>query len=97
MKNGGNEMKLSKIGKRIIAVTMAAAVFVSGIVFSPAQKIKAQSPEPTVKVLGATIRTEGNKIGTQSLRVGIEVDNASYASNCGIKNKRLKDSGRPLL
>lgn len=87
MKNGGNEMNLSKIGKRIIAVTMTAAVVVSGIVFSPNKTIKAADTEPQVRVLGATLRTEGNKTGTQSLRVGIEVINASYASECGIKVK----------
>ena len=84
-------MNLSKIGKRIIAVTMTAAVVVSGIVFSPNKTIKAADTEPQVRVLGATLRTEGNKTGTQSLRVGIEVANASYASECGIKVK-LKDS-----
>ena len=42
MKNGGNEMNLSKMGKRIIAVTMAAAVIVSGIVFSSDKKLKPQ-------------------------------------------------------
>ena len=51
-------MKLSKMGKRIIAVTMAAAVIVSGIVFSPDKKIKAADTEPQVKVLGATILKE---------------------------------------
>lgn len=80
-------MNLSKIGKRIIAVTMTAAVVVSGIVFSPNKTIKAADTEPQVRVLGATLRTEGNKTGTQSLRVGIEVINASYASECGIKVK----------
>ena len=89
-------MKLSKIGKKIIAVTMAAAVVVSGIVFSPDKKIKAADPEPTVKALGATLRTEGNKAGTQSLRIGIEVANASYASECGIRVK-VKGSEKEIV
>lgn len=42
---------------------------------------------PTVSVLGATLRTEGNKDGTQSLRIAIQVNNASKACACGIKLK----------
>ena len=79
------------LGKKTIALAMAAAVIVSGFAFPSAKTVKAEDPEPTVKVLGATLRTDGNTVGTQSLRVGIEVSNASYASNCGIKIK-IKDS-----
>ena len=56
--NGGNGIECFKMGKRIIAVTMAAAVIVSGIVFSSDKKIKAADTEPQVKVLGATILKE---------------------------------------
>lgn len=80
-----------RLGKKTIALVMAATVAISGFVFPSAKTAKAADPEPTVKVLGATLRTDGNNQGTQSLRVGIEVANASYASECGIKVK-LKDS-----
>lgn len=46
-------MNLSKIGKRIIAVTMTAAVVVSGIVFSPNKTIKAADTESTGKGFGS--------------------------------------------
>lgn len=79
-------MKLSKMGKRIIAVTMAAAVIVSGIVFSPDKKIKAADTEPQVKVLGATIlKEEAADESSQSMRLAIQVANASYAEMCGIE------------
>lgn len=91
-------MKLSKMGKRIIAVTMAAAVVVSGIVFSPDKKIKAADPEPQVKVLGATILkdevTDGSK---QSMRLAIQVANASYAEMCGIEVKVDGSTKAPVL
>ena len=80
-----------RLGKKTIALVMAATVAISGFAFPSAKTAKAADPEPTVKVLGATLRTDGNNQGTQSLRVGIEVANASYASECGIKVK-LKDS-----
>ena len=53
---------------------MAATVAISGFAFPSAKTAKAADPEPTVKVLGATLRTDGNNQGTQSLRVGIEDD-----------------------
>lgn len=74
---------------------MAAAVAISGFALPSAKTTKAADIGPTVKVLGATLRTDGNKTGTQSLRVGIEVANASYASNCGIKIK-IKGSDKEI-
>lgn len=76
-----------RLGKKTIALVMAATVALSGFMFPSVKTAKAADPEPTVKVLGATLRTEGNTAGTQSLRVGIEVANASYASECGIRVK----------
>ena len=90
-------MKLSKIGKKIIAVTMAAAVVVSGIVFSPDKKIKAADPEPQVKVLGATILEEEAADGTQSMRLAIQVANASYAEMCGIEVSVEGSTKAPVL
>lgn len=45
--------------------------------------VQAAGSAPTVKVLGATLRLDGEN-GTQSLRLGIEVSNASMAKDCGI-------------
>lgn len=91
-------MKLSEMGKRIIAVTMAAAVVVSGIVFSPDKTIKAADPEPQVKVLGATVLkdevTDGN---SQSMRLAIQVANASYAEMCGIEVSVEGSTKDPVL
>lgn len=97
MKNGGNEMKLSKMGKRIISVTMAAAVIVTGIAFSPDKTIKAADPEPQVKVLGATILEEDSADGSQSMRLAIQVANASYAEMCGIEVSVEGSTKDPVL
>lgn len=91
-------MKLSKMGKRIIAVTMAAAVIVSGIVFSPDKKIKAADTEPQVKVLGATIlKEEAADESSQSMRLAIQVANASYAEMCGIEVSVEGSTKGPVL
>lgn len=91
-------MKLSKMGKRIIAVTMAAAVVVSGIVFSPDKTIKAADPEPQVKVLGATIlKEEAADESIQSMRLAIQVANASYAEMCGIEVSVDGSTKAPVL
>ena len=50
------------------------------------KEAKATSGEPTVEVLGATLRLDG-KSGYQSMRVGIKVTNASKAKACGINLK----------
>ncbi len=81
-----------KLGRKTIALVMAAAVALSGAAVSNYGAVKAAEAEPTVKVLGATLAADNDK-GFQSLRVGIEVSNASYASECGIKLK-LKDSSK---
>ncbi len=77
-------MKLSKMGKKIISVTMAAAFVLTSFAVPWVKNAKAADLEPTVKLLGATLRVEGNESGTQSVRVGIRVDNAQNASECGI-------------
>ena len=91
-------MNLSKIGKRIIAVTMTAAVVVSGIVFSPNKTIKAADTEPQVRVLGATIlKEEAADESSQSMRLAIQVANASYAEMCGIEVSVEGSTKGPVL
>ncbi len=97
MKKGGNEMRLSKMAKKIIAVTMAAAVVVSGIVFLPDKTIKAADLEPQVKVLGATILEEAAEDQSQSMRLAIQVSNASYADMCGIEVGVEGSTKEPVL
>lgn len=77
-------MKLSKMGKKIIAVTMAAAFVLTSFAVPRVKNAKAADTMPSVKLLGTTLRVEGNESGTQSVRVGIRVDNAQNASECGI-------------
>lgn len=55
-----------RLGKKTIALVMAATVAISGFAFPSAKTAKAADPEPTVKVLGATLRTDGNNQGTHS-------------------------------
>lgn len=76
-------MFLSKKGARALASSMALAFAVTGLTYSPANVQAASNDAPTVKVLGATLRLDGES-GEQSLRLGIEVGNASNAEACGI-------------
>lgn len=76
---------------------MAATVALSGFMFPSVKTAKAaEGGEATVKVLGANLKLKNNKVGYQSLRVAIQVDNASQASHCGIKLK-IKDSSKDYV
>ncbi len=83
--------------RRTLALVMMLAVTLSAAVFTDYIDIKADTAtEPAVRILGATLKTEGNENMTQSMRVGIEVSNASYADECGIKLK-IKDSSNDYM
>lgn len=86
-----------RLGKKTIALVMAATVALSGFMFPSVKTAKAaEGGEATVKVLGANLKLKNNKVGYQSLRVAIQVDNASQASHCGIKLK-IKDSSKDYV
>lgn len=63
---------------------MMALVFSSLVVTQ--KPAKAADGDPTVEVLGATLRLD-NETGTQSLRFGIQVKNADKAKSCSIDVK----------
>ena len=80
-------MFISKNGKRLMAYIMSMAILLSGLIYAP-KTADAAGGEPTVTVLGATIRLSGaddNKDGYQSMRIGIKVANAENAKSCSIK------------
>ena len=78
-------MFITKIAKRLMATVMTAALVLTGFVVAPKEVSAAEDTEPTVEVLGATLRFDGNEENCQSMRVGIQVKNASKAKECGIK------------
>lgn len=75
-------MIISKKATRLMTFILAFAFVMTGLSYVPKQ-VQAEEKQPTVKVLGATLRLD-NKSGTQSLRLGIEISNASLAKDCGI-------------
>ncbi len=80
-------MFISKNGKRLMAYIMSMAILLSGLIYAP-KTADAAGGEPTVTVLGATLRlsgTDDNKNGYQSMRIGIKVANAENAKSCSIK------------
>ena len=77
-------MYIAKHAKRIMAAAMTTAlVLTSGSVVATKNASASSAETPTVKVLGATLRLD-QKEGYQSMRVGIQVANASAAKSCGI-------------
>ena len=77
-------MIITKCAKRLMATVMTTALVLTGLVVAP-KEVSAAEGDPTVEVLGATLRLDGNKENCQSMRVGIKVTNASKAKACGIK------------
>lgn len=75
-------MIISKKATRLMTFILAFAFVMMGLSYVPKQ-VQAEEKQPTVKVLGATLRLD-NQSGTQSLRLGIEISNASLAKDCGI-------------
>lgn len=77
-------MLLSKKAARVLAIASTFAFTLTGMSAAQPAKVQAAVDQaPTVKVLGATLRLDGES-GKQSLRFGIEVSNASNAEACGI-------------
>lgn len=76
-------MFIKKYSARLMAFAMASTLAFSGALCMPTNA-KASSDPATVEVLGATLRLDGNS-GTQSMRFGIKINNASQAGACGIK------------
>lgn len=77
-------MLLSKKAARVLAIASTFAFTLTGMSAAQPAKVQAAVDQaPTVKVLGATLRLDGES-GAQSLRFGIEVSNASNAEACGI-------------
>ena len=79
-------MTISNSCKKMMAFVMALALVLS-VLFIPSPKTaKAGENDPSVTVLGATIRLGANdNNGTQSMRIGIRVDNANKAKACAIQ------------
>ena len=76
-------MFFSKKGAKVLAIASTFAFVLTGMSVVPGKAQAAADQAPTVKVLGATLRLDDNN-GTQSLRFGIQVNNASNAEACGI-------------
>lgn len=76
-------MFFSKKGAKVLAIASTFAFVLTGMSVVPGKAQAAADQAPTVKVLGATLRLDDNN-GTQSLRFGIRVNNASNAEACGI-------------
>ena len=77
-------MNITKSAKRLMATVMTTALALTGLVVAPKTVSAAEAgTQPQVKVLGATLRLDGTA-GTQSMRVGIQVTNASKVKDCGI-------------
>ena len=69
-----------------MAFVIAMAFVLSGITYVP--KTTNAAEEPSLKVLGATLRLNKDNVdnnGKQSMRIGIQVDNADKTKNCAIK------------
>ena len=77
-------MMITKCAKRLMATVMTTAIVLTGFAVAP-KEVKAAEENPTVEVLGATLRLDNNAENCQSMRVGILVKNASKAKSCGIK------------
>lgn len=80
-------MFISKNGKRLMAYIMSMAILLSGLIYAP-KTADAAGGEPTVTVLGATIRLAqdyDNANGKQSMKFAIKVTNADKAKSCSIK------------
>lgn len=75
-------MILSKSAKRVMIFAMSSALFFSSMFVAPSLQA-ATSDTPSVSLLGATLRLDGNS-GHQSMRVGVKINNASKAKDCGI-------------
>lgn len=77
-------MDITKNARRWMAAVMAMALALTGLVAAP-KTADAATTAPTVKVKGATLKLEGTADGKQSMRIGVEINNADLATACGMK------------
>lgn len=73
---GGNEIYLSKMQTKCMALITTFVMILSCLVFIPAETKAAGSTTPAVSVLGAS--------GHQSMRIGVMIENVSKAGACGM-------------
>lgn len=77
-------MDITKNARRWMAAVMAMALALTGLVAAP-KTADAVTTAPTVIVKGATLKLEGTTDGKQSMRIGVEINNADLATACGMK------------
>lgn len=82
-------MLISKNGKKLMSFIIIMAFILSGIVYTPNTVNATDTNQPIVRVLGATLRLSQNKDnnGKQSMRIGVQISNASKAKDCAIEIK----------
>lgn len=80
-------MEISKNGKKIMTFILAMAFVLSGIMYTP--KSASAADVPKVTFLGATLRLgqDADNNGKQSMKIGIQINNASKAKSCAINIK----------
>ena len=97
-------MKSKKFTKimALIMMFVIVFVFVPDVAAASADTEAADLTEPSVKVLGATLRLDkesDNSASGQAMRIGIQVNNASKAKSCAItlsvKDKKYTVSTEP--
>lgn len=79
-------MLISKNGKRLMSYLLTIVMVLTGFVYAP----KAEAADDVnVSVLGATLRFSQNNDnnGTQSMRIGIQINKATQAKACAIELK----------
>ena len=78
-------MDISRNCRKILAFVMTLAVVLSVMLIPGTKNAKAAGDTPEVKVLGATLRlAAGDNNGKQSMRIGIQINNANKANACAI-------------
>lgn len=80
-------MEISNNGKKIMTFILAMAFVLSGIMYTP--KSASAADVPKVTFLGATLRLgqDADNNGKQSMKIGIQINNASKAKSCAINIK----------
>ncbi len=81
-------MLMSRYEKKLMSVVMTAVIILSCFALVPGYVKAADSSEPQVSVLGATLRladSDNSAEGRQSMRIGIRVASADKASDCAIR------------
>lgn len=76
-------MHITKKETKLMAFVTAFVMMLSCLVVIPTES-KAAGTAPTVSVLGASLRMDA-ETGKQSMRIGVQVENASQAKACGVE------------